>query len=285
MRRWDLWGWDASCSPVRYWRWWWVKPFLLPILGSWSKCAPCWSHQAIYSSPNSMCRVFWRKVPHLSWNLGSVFSKPFQSSLREADSGWCSVVYLGNPTVKAHSHISFTVMWDLGQILCCGDQELCDTLDSDAKWGSEGKKAHPQQECLFLWEWFTCFSETEGLKCNWFASKWLVGLLEKRSISGAQCWSVLAAGWMFRSSNSSNALFEWESILLGPLIASLPLRALCLYAYILCLGWQMKTVNKHQSTGRIILARSWDRGSNYDFLLRYHRQPSSHPFVCSSSYR
>lgn len=42
-----------------------------------------------------------------------------------------------------HSHTSFTVMGDLGQILCCMDQELCDTLDSDAERGAEGKKGKP----------------------------------------------------------------------------------------------------------------------------------------------
>lgn len=83
----------------------------------------CWSHRAIWSSPDSMCSVFWRKVSRFSWSLSSAFSKPSQGSLRAADSGWCSVVLLGNPVVKAHSRISFTVMGDLGQILCCGDQE------------------------------------------------------------------------------------------------------------------------------------------------------------------
>lgn len=34
-------------------------------------------------------------------------------------------------------------MGDLGQILCCMDQELCDTLDSDAERGAEGKKGKP----------------------------------------------------------------------------------------------------------------------------------------------
>ena len=41
------------------------------------------------------------------------------------------------------SHTSFTVMGDLGQILRCVDQELCDTLDSDAERGAEGKKGKP----------------------------------------------------------------------------------------------------------------------------------------------
>ena len=34
-------------------------------------------------------------------------------------------------------------MGDLGQILRCVDQELCDTLDSDAERGAEGKKGKP----------------------------------------------------------------------------------------------------------------------------------------------
>lgn len=136
-----------------------------------------------------MCSVFWRKVPHLSWNLSSAFSKPFQSSLR-ADSGWCSVwVCLGNPRVKAHSRIlhrngrpwADTVLW--------GIKELCDTLHSDAKWDSEGKALHSRS--VFLWGVIHMFSEMEGLKCHWFASKWLVGLLEEEIYLRASvdlCW-------------------------------------------------------------------------------------------------
>ena len=41
--------------------------------------------------------------------------------------------------VMAHSHTSLTVTRDLGQMLCCVDQELCNPLDSDAECGTEGK--------------------------------------------------------------------------------------------------------------------------------------------------